>query len=132
MALAPDFQNAVQCGGRNAKPLRHGNIVLYGFVHLVAADNQHMAAPQQLPRHINPVLVFGGDGVIEEVRQIEDGTDRGKTGLIDLAAVDHRLVGVGKFLAAPGGRNVSKRFLHGVAPFSGFVPGGKPTAPRQE
>ena len=72
MALAPDFQNAVQRGGRNAKPLRHSNIVLYGFVHLVAADNQHMAAPQQLPRHVNPVLVFGGDGVIEEVRQIED------------------------------------------------------------
>ena len=132
MTLAPDFQNAVQRGGRNAKPLRHSNIVLYGFVHLVAADNQHMAAPQQLPRHVNPVLVFGGDGVIEEVRQIEDRADRGKTGLIDLAAVDHRLVGVGKFLAAPGGRNVSKWFLHGVSPFSGFMPGGKQTAPRQE
>lgn len=132
MALAPDFQNAVQRGGRNAKPLRHSNIVLYGFVHLVAADNQHMAAPQQLPRHINPILVFGGDGVVEEVRQIEDRADRGKPGLINLAAVDHCLVGVGKFLTAPGGRNVGKWFFYGVAPFSGFVPGGKQTAPRQE
>ena len=42
------------------------------------------------------------------------------------------LVGVGKFLTAPGGRNISKWFLHGVAPFSGFVPGGKQTAPCQE
>lgn len=76
--------------------------------------------------------MFGGNGVIEEVRQIEDGTDRGKTGQIDLAAVDRSLVGVGKFLTAPGGRNISKWFLHGVAPFSGFVPGGKQTAPCQE
>ena len=132
MALAPDFQNTVQCGGRNAKPLCHGNVVLHGFVHLVAADNQYMATPQKFPRHINPVFMFGGNGIIEEMRQIEDGTDRGKTGQIDLAAVDRSLVGIGKFLTAPGGRNISKWFLHGVAPFSGFVPGGKQTAPCQE
>ena len=92
----------------------------------------NMATPQKFPRHINPVLMFGGNGIIEEVRQIEDGTDRGKTGQIDLAAVDRSLVGVGKFLTAPCGRNICKWLLHGVAPFSGFMPGGKQTTPCQE
>ena len=51
--------------------------LLNGFVHLVAADNQHMATPQKFSRHINPILMFGGNGVIEEVRQIEDGDRSG-------------------------------------------------------
>ena len=59
------------------------------------------------------------------MRQIQNRADWREASLIDLAAIDNGLIGVRKLLAGPCGGNVSKRFFHGVAPFSSVVPGGK-------
>ena len=87
--------------------------------------NKNMTAAKQIAGHINPVLVFGGNRVIQKMRQIQNRADWREASLIDLAAIDNGLIGVRKLLAGPCGGNVSKRFFHGVAPFSSVVPGGK-------
>lgn len=119
MALIPDFQNTVQSSGRNTQTLGYGNIVLYVFVHFIAADNEHMTTAEQITGHINAVLMFGGNCIIQKMRQIQNRADRRKSGLIDFAAIDNGLIGVRKLLAAPCGGNVSKRFFRRGAPFSG-------------
>ena len=114
MALAPDFQNTVQCGGRNAEACA----TAISFLRLRPLPRRRQSghgcdAASSCAISI-PVLVFGVDCIIQKMRQIQDWANRGKTGQINLTAVNRCLVGVGKFLAAPGGRNVCKRFFTGL------------------
>ena len=114
-----DFQNAIQSSGGNAQPLRHSYIVFDGLVNFVPADDQHMAPAQKFTSNINAVLVFGRNGITQEVGKIENRADWGKTGFLDFAAVYRRLVNDGKLAAFPDGCNVGKWLFHGEAPFSG-------------
>ena len=57
---------------RNAQPPGNCNIVFYILVHNAAADDQGMGAPQHIPAHINPGLVFLGNAVIQKQRQIQE------------------------------------------------------------
>ena len=66
-----------QCGRRNAQPPGNRNIIFYILVHSAAADNQGVGAPQHIPAHINPSLVFLGNAVIQKQRQIQERADRG-------------------------------------------------------
>ena len=50
----------------------------YILVHSAAADDQGVGAPQHIPAHINPGLVFLGNAVIQKQRQIQERADRGK------------------------------------------------------
>ena len=118
-SLSMDFQNAIQGSGGNAQPLRHSNIVFYGLVNFVPADNQHMAPAQKFTPNVNAVLVFGRNGITQEMGKIENRTDWGKTGFIDFAAVHRRLINDSKLAAFPDGCNVGKWLFHGEAPFSG-------------
>ena len=66
-----DFQNAIQGSGGNAQPLRHSNIVFYGLVNFVPADNQHMAPAQKFTPNVNAVLVFGRNGITQEMGKMK-------------------------------------------------------------
>ena len=46
------------------------------LVHRTAADDQGVGAPQHIPAHINPGLVFHGNAVIQEQRKIQKRADR--------------------------------------------------------
>ena len=111
--------NSLRKSIRDEQPLRHSNIVFYGLVNFVPADNQHMAPAQKFTPNVNAVLVFGRNGITQEMGKIENRTDWGKTGFIDFAAVHRRLINDSKLAAFPDGCNVGKWLFHGEAPFSG-------------
>ena len=57
------------------------------------------------------VLVFGRNGITQEVGKIENRADWGKTGFIDFAAVYRRLVNDGKLAAFPDGIDIGRELL---------------------
>lgn len=78
----------------------------YILIHSAAADDQGVGAPQHIPAHINPGLVFLGNAVIQKQRQIQERADRGKARLISKAAVVGRQLHINIRLAAPCGGQV--------------------------
>ena len=76
-AVSLHGKHPFQCGRRNAQPPGNRNIIFYILVHSAAADNQGVGAPQHIPAHINPSLVFLGNAVIQKQRQIQERADRG-------------------------------------------------------
>ena len=69
-----------------------------------------------IPAHINPVLVFLRDSVVDEQRQIENGADRRKARFVCHPAVAGRNLHIRVGVAAPCGGDVCQRS------FQGFVP----------
>ena len=82
------------------------SVIFYILVHSAAADNQGVGAPQHIPAHINPSLVFLGNAVIQKQRQIQERADRGKARLISKTAVVGRQLHINIRLAAPCGGQV--------------------------
>ena len=115
-ALLVDGQDTVKGGGRDIEPLGNSNIILHILVHLAAADHKHMGAAQHIPAHINPVLVFLRDSVVDEQRQIENGADRRKARFVCHPAVAGRKLHIRVGVTAPCGGDVCQRS------FQGFVP----------
>ena len=76
-AVSLHGKHPFQCGRRNAQPPGNRNIIFYILVHSAAADDQGVGAPQHIPAHINPGLVFLGNAVIQKQRQIQERADRG-------------------------------------------------------
>ena len=62
-AVSLHGKHPFQCGRRNAQPPGNRNIVFYILIHSAAADDQGVGAPQHIPAHINPGLVFLGNAV---------------------------------------------------------------------
>ena len=83
-AVSLHGKHPFQCGRRNAQPPGNRNIVFYILIHSAAADDQGVGAPQHIPAHINPGLVFLGNAVIQKQRQIQERADRGKARLISV------------------------------------------------
>ena len=75
-ALLIDSHNPVQGGCRDVQPLGHCNIILYIFIYSGATDNKHPGPPKHIPAHVNPILVFLGNSVIDKQRQIQQRADR--------------------------------------------------------
>ena len=111
--LALHGQDAVQGGGGNPQALGGGNVILHGLVDAVAADHQHMGTAQVVPRHIQTVLVFLGNVVLEEGGQEQHRADGRIPGVVHLTAVGRSVLGVLILAVAPGSRNVSKGSFHG-------------------
>ena len=112
-SLALHGQDTVQGGGGDPQALSGGNVILHGLVDAVAADHQHMRATQIVSRHIQPVLVFLGDFVLEKGGQEQNRADGRITGVVHLSAVGSSVLGVLILVVAPGSRNVGKRSFHG-------------------
>src|SRR5699024_10421447 len=100
-------------GGGDPQALGGGNVILHGLVDTVAADHQHMGPAQVVPRHIQPVLVFLGNLVLEEGRQEQHRADGRIPGVVHLTAVGRSVLSVLILAVAPGSRNVSKGSFHG-------------------
>ena len=91
---------------RNAQPSGNRNIVFHILVHSAAADDQGVGAPQHIPAHIDPGLMFLGNAVIQKQRQLQERADRGKARLISKAAVVGRQLHINIRLTAPCGGQV--------------------------
>lgn len=74
-----------------------------------------MSAPEKIAGNVDAVLMLLRDGIVEKQRQEQKRTDRRKTGIINGPAVTGGGFGVLKFVAAPGGSDVSQRSLHGIS-----------------
>ena len=105
-AVSLHGKHPFQCGRRNAQPPGNRNIVFYILVHNAAADDQGMGAPQHIPAHIDPSLMFLGNAVIQKQWQVQEWADRGKARLISKAAVVGRQLHINIRLAAPCGSQV--------------------------
>lgn len=105
-ALLVDGQDTVKGGGCDIEPLGNSNIILHILVHLAAADHKHMRAAQHIPAHINPVLVFLRDSVVDEQRQVENGADRRKARFVCHTAIAGGQLHIRVRFAAPCGGNV--------------------------
>ena len=77
-AVSLHGQNPVQRSSRNPKPPGNRNVVFHILVHSAAADDQRMGAPKHIPAHIDPGLVFLGNIVVQEQREIQQRSDWGK------------------------------------------------------
>ena len=101
--------------------------ILHGLVDAVAADHQHMGPAQIVSRHIQPVLVFLGNLVLEEGGQEQNRADGRIPGVVHLAAVGGSVLGVLILVVAPGSRNVGKsRFM--AKSFLPVLPGNRKAA----
>ena len=105
-AVSLHGKHSFQCGRRNAQPPGNRNIIFYILVHSAAADDQGMGAPQHIPAHINPGLMFLGNAVIQKQRQVQERADLGKARLISKTSVVGRQLHINIRLAAPCGSQV--------------------------
>ena len=94
------------------QPFRRGNVIFHGFVHVSAADHQHMSTAQKVAGNVDAVLVFLRDGVVEEKRQGQNRADRRKARVVDFAAILRRILGVFDFIRAPRGGDVCEGSFH--------------------
>ena len=78
-------------------------------------NSKHMGATQHIPAHINPVLVFLRDSVVDEQRQIENGADRRKARFVCHTAVAGGQLHIRIGVAAPCGGNVCQRSFQGFS-----------------
>ena len=64
--LALYGQDAIQGSGGDPQAVGSSDVILHRLVNAVAADYQHMRPSQVIPCHIQPVLMFLGNLVLEE------------------------------------------------------------------
>ena len=100
--LAFHSQDTVQGGSGDPQALSGGDVILHGLVDAVAADHQHMGPAQIVSRHIQPVLVFLGNLVLEEGGQEQNRADGRIPGVVHLAAVGGSVLGVSYWLLLQG------------------------------
>ena len=116
--LSFDREDAVQRGSRDAQALGCCDVAFHRLIGAVAADHEDVAAPEEVPAHVDAVLVLLRDVVIEEQRQEQQRANGSKACVVDRAAILGRLLGVLIFIVAPCGGDICKGPFHGVvAPF---------------
>ena len=71
--LSLDGENPVQRGGGDPQALGGGDVVFHRLVRLAAADHQHTGTPEVVAGHVDSVLVFLGDTVLQKQRQEQKG-----------------------------------------------------------
>ena len=117
-SLSMDFQNAIRVVA--VMPSRCATAISFLRTRQLRPRRQSAhGSGAEVHAHVNAVLVFGRNGITQEMGKIENRTDWGKTGFIDFAAVHRRLINDSKLAAFPDGCNVGKWLFHGEAPFSG-------------
>lgn len=79
---------------------------------ILGMTKQDMGAPQHIPAHINPGLMFLGNAVIQEQRKIQKRADGGKARLIGKTAVVGRQLHINIRLTAPCGGQIGQRSFH--------------------
>ena len=77
-AVSLHGKHPFQCWSPQCPAARQPQYRFYILIHSAAADDQGVGAPQHIPAHINPGLVFLGNAVIQKQRQIQERADRGK------------------------------------------------------